>query len=139
MTKIATREQKSHTLDNIVEHHHGRPVLASRKRFDSLQGEKVNLFCLALLSAIQNSFFPLFLFCHRTDAQGDVDVDCCVCIPIHFCHRCCTFIFVWHHVFCVCTFIRMSLSPLSCPPFILLHLFLSPHIHIWFLSVDCCI
>ncbi len=29
MTKIAAREQKSHTLDNnIVEHHHGRPAMA---------------------------------------------------------------------------------------------------------------
>ena len=38
-----------------------------------------------------------------------------MCIPIHFCHRCCTFVFVWHHVFWVCTFIRMSSNPLSCP------------------------
>ena len=38
----------------------GNSFLASWKRFDSLQGEKVNLFCLALPSAIQNSFFPYF-------------------------------------------------------------------------------
>jgi hypothetical protein len=85
MTKIAAREQKSHTLDIIVDcgepsWYAGNSFLASRKRFDSLQGEQVNLFCLALPSAIQNSFFPLFLFCHRTDAQGGVD--CCVCISI---------------------------------------------------------
>jgi hypothetical protein len=28
MTKIAAREQKSHTLDNIVEHHRVRPATA---------------------------------------------------------------------------------------------------------------
>ena len=45
--------------------------LQQQARRDSIQGlhlalqwEKVNLFCLVLPSAIQNSFFPSFLFCH---------------------------------------------------------------------------
>ena len=68
--------------------------------------EKVILFCLAPPSATQNNVFPSFLFCHTTYAQGEVD--CCLCIPIPFFHRCCTCVFVWHHVFSVCPFIRMS-------------------------------
>ena len=44
-----------------------------------MEEEKVILFCLALLSAIQNSFFSSFLFCRGTDAQGEVPlVDCCI-------------------------------------------------------------
>ncbi len=37
MSKIAARELKSHTLDNIVEHHHGRPATAFwQARLDSI-------------------------------------------------------------------------------------------------------
>jgi len=40
MTKIAAQEQKLiHTLDNIVEHHHGRPATAFwQAQRDSIQG-----------------------------------------------------------------------------------------------------
>ena len=42
---------------------------------------------MVLPSVTHTSFCSLFLFCHRTDARGDVD--CCLCILIHFCHQCC--------------------------------------------------
>ncbi len=39
MTKIAVESRKSHTLDKIVEHHHGRPAKAFRQAGrDLIQG-----------------------------------------------------------------------------------------------------
>ena len=57
---------------------------ADSRRRVGVKRVKGHLFCFVLLSAIQNSFFPSFLICHRTDARGDVD--CFVCIPIYLCH-----------------------------------------------------
>jgi hypothetical protein len=53
-------------------------------------------------------FFSLFLFCHRTDALYSHSF---LSSMMHF-------VFVWQHI---------PLNPVSCPPFIHLHLFLSPH------------
>ncbi len=91
-------------LDNIVEHHHeaGASFLASRKeiRFTARGKGQPVLFGAAVCHPEQfYSLIPL-LICHRTDARGDV-IDCRVCIPIHVCHLCCTFVFVWHKMFAV--------------------------------------
>ena len=44
MTKIAVESRKSHTLDKIVEHHHGRPAKAFRQAGrDLIQGLHLTL------------------------------------------------------------------------------------------------
>ena len=142
MTKIATQEQISHTLDNIMEHHHGRPATAFWQAGRDLihcKG-KWSTCCSVWRCRLPSRtvFFPYFSSATEQTHGGRLIVVCVFSFLFHFCHQCCTFVLYGimffeyaHSVGCHRTHFPAHHS--------FFYICLSLPIHIWFLSVDRCI
>ena len=101
MTKIAPQEQKSHTLNNIVEHHHGSPATAFwQDGRDSIHCKGKRSTCSVWRCRLPSrTVVSPYLSSAKEQTRGGVD--CCVCIPIHCCHRCSFLSSMLHFCFCM--------------------------------------
>ena len=137
-SKIAAREQKSHTLNNIiVEHHHGRPATAFwQAGGDSIHCKGKRSTCSVWRCCLPSrTVFSLISLLPQNKRTGGFIVVCVfpfifvIDAALLFLYGIMFFVYT-HSLGCHRTHFPAPIHFISS---------VSLPIHIWFLSVDCCI